>query len=116
MRGFLQSLAFPLVFGSLAACATGPALTRHVDPAPMARLDPAVVRPTEEAHEKALADLEHDSTRAHERVNKAEAGLRTGAEAQVGDEKVKQARLERARAELRWQSALVDGLVWRRAV
>jgi hypothetical protein len=114
----MRSLGWSLVLFSFVGCATtSPTLKRTVDPARIARLDPAALQPAETAHTAALAEVERDEGKAKERVSKSEAVLKTTeAEHPLGDQHVQNAKIDRARAEVAWQRSMLDVIAWRRAI
>jgi hypothetical protein len=83
----------------------------------MARLAPAVVEPLAERARVAQEELDRDQARAQERVAKLEAAARAArAEPRAPEtDAIREVKIARADAELRWQRVLVEVARWRGA-
>jgi hypothetical protein len=110
--GFMSIAAAVVLTG----CASSPAVRLTVSPAQLVHLNPGVIEPPTATHDAALHDLDQNAEHARERVARAQAELaKASADTATAWPDVREAKLERARAEVAWQQRLLDGLAWRRA-
>jgi hypothetical protein len=105
---------FASVSGS--GCATAPAVRLHVDPAGLARLAPTVRQPFEDRARATQDECDRDRARADERVTKAELALKQAREDASTPAEIRDAKVARAEADVRWQRALVEVVRWRAVV
>jgi hypothetical protein len=100
---------------TLGGCAPAPTVRLHADPAMMARLAPQVVAPLDAQATDQKANLDRDLARANERLTKAElAQKQAAADPRTADTgEIRDAKIARAEAEVRWQRALLEAARWR---
>ncbi len=111
LRSSIALLSVALTTG----CAGPARVVRHVEPARLARLAPAVLQPLDERARDAAAEVERDLVHARERMIRAEQALVAARAESPLPADVRAAKIARAERELAWQRTLVEVVTCREA-